>query len=226
MLRIIVSLYFFSFTAFARDSAVSSIDKLSACNWFSLDDMSFVKSEKRFFICEKAGWQPLELAGVKGEKGDIGPVGTQGPKGDLGGIGPQGLQGIVGPIGPQGIKGDPGEIRTSGFLNLYSKDNLHVGKILSIFSIATDIRGNSRANHTFPFSGMAILVQSPQQDHDMTIYLEAKGHAALYQYGVDPHHHNLLDTYILPIRQYNPNGGGDNSFKENAVLQAGWRIGR
>ena len=61
---------------------------------------------------------PQGLTGPQGPKGDTGPqglTGEQGPKGDKGDVGPQGPQGIQGltgpegPIGPQGIQGPQGE---------------------------------------------------------------------------------------------------------------------
>ena len=61
---------------------------------------------------------PQGLTGPVGPKGDTGPqglTGEQGPKGDKGDVGPQGPQGIQGltgpegPIGPQGIQGPQGE---------------------------------------------------------------------------------------------------------------------
>lgn len=61
---------------------------------------------------------PQGLTGPQGPKGDTGPqglTGEQGPKGDKGDTGPQGpqgIQGLTGPegsIGPQGIQGPQGE---------------------------------------------------------------------------------------------------------------------
>ena len=101
---------------------------------FGLDGKSYYQiwslyhdgSEEDMFIWHKGlkgdtgDVGPIGPQGLKGDTGDVGPIGPQGLKGDTGDVGPIGPQGLkgdtgdVGPIGPQGLKGDTGDVGPQG----------------------------------------------------------------------------------------------------------------
>lgn len=58
---------------------------------------------------------PEQVEALKGEKGDVGPIG---PKGDVGPQGPEGKQGLTGPAGEKGLQGERGERGIQGIQGL------------------------------------------------------------------------------------------------------------
>jgi len=88
--------------------SVSALNSAGNCNNGKDGALIYDRSTGAFYVCDDGNWTSVNLQGVKGDQGNVGPAGPTGA------TGPQGATGAQGPRGPTGAGAPVGFVIKDG----------------------------------------------------------------------------------------------------------------